>query len=454
MKHLFRRILTAGLAAVILLAGCPGCSVTTVPQTNDSLTIAYYEGYYVPLNIAVRRFQNAYPDVEVTLQKISLSEEDGDLNFSQMTTEIMAGKGPDILLMSPFYTYRYMKSSGMDLYKMMDSGAFLDLREWMEADPDAWADCHPKVLEGARHQGHQYLIPLSYTMPSLLARKSVLDESGFDTASCTDFLSLWAELSRYAERYHADPTLPRPLRWPSIIRDFPNFTGIPWLDYDAEKVDFTRPEWRTIFDEFIPLYATMSPEEQENGPGHLGAFTGDGADLFEGYAADTGFVRITGDARRIAETGEPVFLPIYDVNGGIQVEPYEYAGVLSNSHNQQNAYRFMKILVEPDLQKTSSYGSGNPLAIPISNQALRKALDKLSAERGEVWVYDGDDLPPLPKEFVRDYLDAVERIDGVYFLTPMRRRFYEEMIPYLRGEEAYEPIIERLQSSMEIYITE
>lgn len=200
---------------VVLLVAMSICGCSALPkeiaQTNKSLTIFYYGTDFGAtsdvLNAAVTRYRQNYPEVEVKVERVPYSEnDDGDEAYYQkLATEVMAGKGPDVFWIELGY---------MDVYKMMDAGAFADLRDHMDGDPSfRREDYQQVVLDGGIYKGHQYIMPLDYSVSGLISEKAILEKAGFRYAQCDDYFKLWEELERYSTEYLAEPSLIlKPLR--------------------------------------------------------------------------------------------------------------------------------------------------------------------------------------------------------------------------------------------------
>ncbi len=189
-------------------------------------------------------------------------------------------------------------------------------------------------------------MPLQYTLPGLLGWKRLLDENSFDYERCTDFLSIWQELARYTEQYNGDPSKPRPLNIPLKLDEFPNMAGIPWINTEEKSIDLTDSRWPAIFEEYRLICGTSPENPTFNG---VTATIMNGEFLLEAYQGGGTYERLITDARRISSEEVPCFIPLYDVDGGIQVRIAESVSVRRTSSNQQNAYNFIRILLDPEL---------------------------------------------------------------------------------------------------------
>lgn len=465
-----RRTIAILLAALLPIASCTACASKEAEQTlsqpaestpRETFSIAYYmPEYNIPneiLSNAIVQFRKTHPDVLINITR-PVRLENGDISFDsldefymQISTEIMAGKGPDLI---------FVQANAVEAYKMMKAGAFTDLVPLMEADPEfPWDDCNRAVIEGARYKGCQYMMPLNYELPFLMSEKSLLEEAGVDYGNCTDFESIWAELADYCARYSEDESLPKPLgsRW-NLYR-FTSFVGIPWLDIESQKVDLSDERWPELFEQYRTICTSMPDKEWEMEHRQLAL---DGPiNIMEGkhlqdlcYGGQ--FSTIIWNLRSLAAVGEPCMIPIYDVNGHMQAGVKEVAAIRRSSPNQQLAYDFIKVLLSPEIQSLAY--TVVPTDLPVSNSVLKRYLDETEEELTGEWISATQlDLPepaPVPHEPLQTIWDATQNIGGVYYWTECYRQFYDSMEPYLDGKMTYEDAIKDAEETLSIYVSE
>jgi len=451
-----KKLLAAASALLIGTLGLTGCT-GEVEQTNKSLTVAYYGTDFGAatdtLNKAAFLFREAYPDVELIIERepYASTGEGAEAYHTQLAAEIMSGKGPDLFWVNQYY---------MDAFKMMDAGAFADLAPFADADPDFSAEnFNMGVVDGCRYKEHLYVMPLNYFTPGFLGKKELLDEVGFDYAGCTDCVSQWEELSRYARRYIADPSLPNPLRSPKMNHEFPNLAGISWLDMENKRVDLSDPRWETVFTGYRLLWDARTEEEKNSDVGRPSNFVEitSGEYLFEGYSLATDYSRLIGDARLIAKTGTPVFYPFYDVNGGVQAMVTEAVGVRRTSPNQQNAYNFIKMLLSPEVQGLT--GSFAQFAFPLYNQALKDSLDAAQEEMSGTWYFADpglsvSDFAALSPKTTQSIWETAQKISGAYLPSDIRNEFFRQMRPYIQSQTDFAAAIKEAEANLKIYVSE
>ena len=134
------RIVSALLACVLAvgMAGCGGKNggnrIDPIPQAKIDLTSTDELVVYLPgwtsandaLQLAASTYKRLYPDVNIIVEEIGESIYDWETYRTRISTELMAGAGPDIVVC---YNLAFN-----DIMKTMDVGAFLNLDPIIEQD--------------------------------------------------------------------------------------------------------------------------------------------------------------------------------------------------------------------------------------------------------------------------------------------------------------------------------
>lgn len=439
----------------------PVTEAPAVPQTNQSLEI-WYNGQDYGSEVDVLRdaeadFQKRYPDVDLTVRRTRNDTPNGSTeHYDRLATEVMSGKGPDLF---------WMDSYQMDWYKMMRAGVFANLNAFMENDPDFHKeDYNQAVLEGGRFRGCQYLLPTHYTIPVLLSEKSLLEEQGLDPSGWTDYLTMWEAIAEYSQRQRADPSLPYPVHLYSyqLSGAFPWTTGIRWINLDNGTLDLNQPELaqalachgelsnRMTFSEEILL-------ENSNFDGAKRLLARE--ELFEAYVGWGSFSSAVSNAAAMASEREPVLVPIYDVNGGIQAEIRQVLAVRRNSPNQENAWNFIRMLLEPRYQTMTNSGIWL-FEIPLSYEALDTALEEYGRGLDPNMRYmipglDNLQIVGLPQSFRDAYRAAVNKVSGAYYHNQeLEISFNGGFYAFMLGENTFEECIPDAEEVVEFYLSE
>ena len=469
-------ILLAAAMLLAVLAACGGAPEDTgvspvdddtpfdwpenkqVEQKNESLTIYSMDvgkGTEMLKN-AVTLFRASHLGVQIELIVEDYSNgNDNYINYQKVAAEIMAGKGPDILL---------IEETEIDVEKAVRQGVFADMEPFFKADGFDWEPYNQTILDGGVWDGRRYVIPLSYDFPLLVSTRTALEETGFDVDACRDYNGFLEETRRVME----DSSQTRPLFFNHLSALVTNwmmeYSGVRYANYNNQTIDLSRPEvkatfeWRRAYEErydseiigMAGLYAAAAVRDGEA----LWAanLSGAAGTLFFDYAA-------------LKTIDEPVMMPIRDVNGGIQAQLEYPVAVRANSENLQNAYDFLKILLSKEVQGVyaGQYG-GERLSV----------LNQVNTDyyyHSAIWVRPGDWYSyragtqgftstrnpaistdwPTEEEYAQ-FTDLIQEITGTYYSSSLR--LVGAMRPFIYDGVDYDEAVQDAQRTLEISISE
>lgn len=177
MKKAIAPVLCAALLG-LFISGCAGGAIR---QMNQSLCV-YYNKDWRPQQFStmVSKYEGEYPNIKFKMYDptggdTSMTEDNA---VKKMDTDIMVGKGPDLII---------APTSDMDVYKMARAGAFCDMNPFIIKDSMYDGTFfNQAVLNAGVIDGKRYLFPLAYRIPILLMGKAKIAKSGFQLNKCTD----------------------------------------------------------------------------------------------------------------------------------------------------------------------------------------------------------------------------------------------------------------------------
>lgn len=237
----------AFLLAVLLTAPLSACAPKEEPVTDGEREPITLSVYYPPF--CGRRVVSvtailpyACPGVEIERYTVP---ENVSSPISRMQTEIMAGRGPDVIIDDGTLTRDY----NMDVRKMMMAGVFWDMGPSLEADERFdRSDYFEVILDAGMLDGHRYVMPLGFYMPVLMSTRELLEEHGVDIENCNTLEGLIEESLGALER-NEGMRLYNDYRWPMYMtpmrytRDLRADTMMPsyfpnLMDFEAGEVYF------------------------------------------------------------------------------------------------------------------------------------------------------------------------------------------------------------------------
>lgn len=127
------------------------------------------------IRTAIAMYQIAKPNVRVEYE-IGRGEDNGVTRedaLKKLNTQIMAGEGPDVLMMD-----------GLPVDSYMEKGLLLDLNEFLE-DVFKEEDLYENLIRAFAYEGSIYMIPMQAGFPVMLGREGYVSEMK-DLASVAD----------------------------------------------------------------------------------------------------------------------------------------------------------------------------------------------------------------------------------------------------------------------------
>ncbi len=433
MRKSFKKFLLLS-AAVLSFMIVPDSAAQGAGGSLTLFLSSEQENYYGP---GIEEFRQKYPEVELIIESYSINE----MMSSQhkVKTELMAGKGPDLLLLDAYGTD--------DVYKLLKAGVFAPLDEFMtdEAGWDGGQYVMP-VIDGGKFAGVQYVMPLTYRVPLVLSSQEALDEIGFNMDACQDTGSLLKEVSALYEKDHQN----RILLGMAGFMAFPQLLEGDFLDYESESIDID-PQ---VLQEACESYKNLYEEDRTDSLSEL-AYYGYGVDILD----REGFIAVITDidimlmpVTAIAAKETPVILPAGFAGEGAVAQVASYTGIRANSENKENAWNMLKILMGEEMQTAVSE---NTISVPV----LKSVQDKKIQTRLQLSLEEAEDygLPAADpgEEFLAKYREYLASPGKTIFINnTCTVNFYNTMLPFYEGQSDYESCLQEFESYIKIYLSE
>lgn len=144
-------------------------SVCSNFDNNERTKLKYYtadkgDAYDALLIKQYNKFCLENYDESYQIEIISFENED-DMN-TKISTEIMAGKGPDIITLNQTLPFE----------KMIDNKSFLNINKLNTNNEIDFNDYNSVVMDAGVYNGQRYIIPLSFGMNVLMSTKEKLNQ--------------------------------------------------------------------------------------------------------------------------------------------------------------------------------------------------------------------------------------------------------------------------------------
>jgi|GEM_PF-1054678 len=461
-----KTLLCVLIAAVLLatcLFSCNGSDnkdtpdVKEVNQVNDSLKIYYYPGWsqyieQVIVDEAIKLYKQQYPDIKVEVYDPT----GGDTSMStemiskKIQTDIMAGKGPDIIIDSYYLN--------LDLYKMVSNGMIADLTPFLEKDENFdMRNYHENVIKSYSYNGKQYGMPIYWDRVFFLTTRENLERNGFSIDALSDVDTFLDELCRVMKENGS--------RYSTLngefIYDWSEVSSE--IDFENKKLNLVDPDnpspdddpyIRRITDinSLIARIERENPIPQQfnfeevivNGVKMLQATMNTDYNLVSVmqtykvlFAVQT--LHNQNEAKAFMEAGEDVIIiPMRTSGNNLIWGQSLYAFMLNNSQNKENAYNFISIMLGDKVQSIVANRRHSPVLKGFEEQLA-------------------DNLPQTNYNTKEKYIEWLSR-PGFQPSNPMFRNSYtileDIMQPYYDGEKTFEQCAKEARQYFEIYFSE
>lgn len=396
------------------------------------------------LGQSISRFQKEHTDIYVNYQ-VAISEENGVTvsdALKTLTTEIMAGKGPDLLLLD-----------GMPVETYMEKGILKDLSSVIEKEDDYFKN----ILKSYQNEeGQLWAIPARFLIPMIHAKGTYYSQ-GEDFNTFTDRKDVFVNM---------DPE--------SVVEKFWYSCGAAWKKEDGTLDETKIKEFFTKLKNAYGEYDS-SQEEEENRI-YTASDIG-GLDEIRRTSLDYGSFELAygrlntniglyggSDYGMLKAVNEKLGDAVLDKMPG-QAEnvfvPAMIVGVSSKSTQPETAEQLARYLFSSEAQKVSQSGG-----FPIEKEAFRSVIDghqydgKESLGMVQVGGTSMEEtlsysMEPTPEEEIQKLTDLAESLTTPALRDDViKEAVIEQGGKVLKGEISPEEGTEALMQKVNIYLAE
>lgn len=365
----------------------------------------------------------------------------GELN-KKMTTEIMAGGGPDL----------FLTNQTLPFEKMIESEMFCDIDALCKEEGESLNldDCNKKILDAGVYSGKRFIVPLLYTPNASLARKEALKSIGVSPKqNCS---------VSYNDKKVMD----------NLIK-YRESTSLDYLGYGAEfmerficdYVDFEKKETYFDTDEFgnnLELIKKLCSDKQNEDEAFVPILS---SPLYTIYDAADSFVET-----RIVSKENNITRTVYNkedadntvVCRGIQRDKSANLGTIEvgvginkNSTQKKKALAFVKYALSEHGQSHFTNPRNYVLsAMPVNNKVFEKRLQNASE------IEAGGKAVGLKSEVIKTAIKVSESVEK----CTLNRGYYTQNIAgrlvenYLENKLSRNKFIRQLTTATKFYLEE
>lgn len=432
------------LLAVVLIFSvltCVGCEADK--KEKNTITYYHYEPYVSPVSTLIYQYNEKCKNVQ---NRINIVEFDNMKEMaSRLSTEIMAGKGPDIITSGELE----MLSSSTE--KLIKQGTFANLDDIFDDDSSDdkldLSDYNSNILNAGVYEGKRYYLPVVFEPQILLTSSVEFSKYSDDNAESKLTYDGVVTLNNNILK---DRTNNR------FFYDSENYKRI-LLNYIDEHVDLYSQKCNFDSENFMESITSLKEfcNSNENKTDEIvPIFSVSGQyELFALYD-EIAAIDNDGDKPLITNMPNQDGAPIGKIMDAIFIN--------NNSNNKQKILKFIKYALSEKVQSdfcganieeylpTTSYGSG--WEYPVNNESYSKLFDKAKEVK---YINNTANISEANFMYAKDYVDNIKsyRLYGLYdyYNTEVIGDIVDK---FLFDEIDENKFIKELKSKTEIYLDE
>ena len=443
MKNKIAIILT--LQFIITVFAFSGCGESTASSNSSKLTYcAYYEDAICDIIKRYNKYCTKHYDESYQIEIVEFeSQEEMKL---KMSTEIMAGEGPDIISLN----------QNLPFEKLIENEAFLDINSLINNDETKdkieLDEYNSFIMNVGVYDGKRYIVPLSYGMDVLVSTQERLKQfnvSGNNGETLTysnvsvKFSPFFNSTTNYSFVSNDSDT---GLWFDHPMQLFSRFIN-SYIDFDNKSTFFTDDEFKDNLD-IMREMVINTREDNSNA-------------LFDDLYINRSLPLITGKYAYYKSIGEtPVVFRGLVKSDDIYSAFLEIGFAINNNTKlQEQAYAFIKCALSDDCQMRICGAKGNSLSASISFPLNNKAYEQLKYTASRV-TDDDDRIIGIDNDFISTYMKIADYVNKCTLYRDASHSYYNSSVigdivdKYLSGDISKEKFIRQLTAATEIYLTE
>ncbi len=419
-------------------------------DTNNSikaqLSIIYMD-YNSRTKNALRKCRELYPGIEFT-ETVFGNEQYSEMN-TKLSTELMAGAGPDIII--------FGANTFKSLYKVAGSGIFTDLNELISKDNEFnRSDYYEDIFDCGIYDNKRFYIPLEFSIPyfrttdlTLKKNNIAIEQSGLTLDS----------LHKLAQDFiKNNDNKNKSLFWCNFgFLTMMQISGDNFIDIKNRKTYFNTKKFidlLKIYKDIYPSIATYDTCAKYNSYTDMTkedklimAYDISNESPWQLWTYNSIYNGVIGDDMDI--------IPLTN-NGDCYARIGDCIGINSFCKSKDAAFKFIKIILSRDLQKTSdSYGSYNlNLLLPINKQAYNEDINSYLSNNSSGF---GSEYPAkeLPKKLAEKMNLLVEKAKPEKDMDiEVRKIVGEALEDYSKGKASAEQTAKTIDQKVTLYLNE
>ncbi len=405
------------ILSVFLTVSLFGCD-SAEPEAEDSKVLRVVmegndngdtNGLIFQIIECMNRFEAEHEGYTVELETFPRDVSGRAEMLQRIRTELMAGRGPDVLLLRNAYSdYDKLNPRAPlldDMELAMQNGLFYDISEFYDADTALKTEeLQSVIMEAGMLDGARYVLPFRFDIPVMYVEKNRFAQTGLSTdifqMNILELMDYFVSMEDHATAINFY------LQWIN-----PQFTMnvFSWLfDYDRGSVAVTRDEMETFLRAYQAYRVRLiqaTPYEETSYTTSVKKYIRDG----KYWTTETDNFLLIHCLQNAVETmaigkmkgAELEVHPVRSMDGSVVADITFYGAVSAGSRNPELAYDFLRSFLTEDYQwerNTVQNGSDWSLATygwPVRTKGSFTEVAK-SAQEASQNVY-------IPQKYAIDF---------------------------------------------------
>lgn len=429
-----------------------------IPSVPEKILTLYSLKEQDSIRQAISYYQAEHADVFVSYQvgmggDSSVTREDA---IKKLNTEIMAGEGPDLLVMD-----------GLPLDSYIGKGLLADMTDYL-AEYSAKEPLFDNIIDALARDGKAYVVPATVSVPKIAAASDGME-------NVTDMSDIAKVVEKLREEYPTKNILGVSGER-GVLKRFAAVSAPKWVaadgSIDKDVIGEYLEQCKRIFDaqmdgldeKVISYYEqrnewTKMDETDWSVNMDIMLYVGSEQHMIAGWVdAAYNYMQITSLDRVKGLEGAKV-VPMKGQCGNV-FEPYTMLGISAASKQADLAYGFMDVFLSVEAQ--SVYGG-----LPLNQAAFDKQFTAKEEYLGENGEYGGvctmDEEGNMidytiywpTDELIAALREELATVNTAYVPDQMlEEAVFTEGIGYMNGTQSLEQTLDRIEKAVAIYMAE
>ena len=388
---------------------------------------------------AVVAFQKEHSDVKVKVVAFDSYEE----MKTRMNSEIMSGKGPDVLLFNGVYDVD-------DAFKMSAAGGLLVLDEKMaELDEENY---FTTILDAGIANGHQYFLPLGWNILQAYSSQGVIAEKGYGDDLYAAYLEEAAALANDDTMGVSSFQYGRADG--SRMNYFLDVAGVKLIDWQSGQLNDNKEQVQQVA-EFVKVVGENQDKNMEIAQRYSKDFMG-AVSHFTYLTEDFAFMnnmRYYQSVYPRSVNDEMYFAAYKNLDGGITAQVVQYGAISAYTKHEDQAWELLRYILDytSDLNY-SKYESVETVYAPVNKEVYAAYVEELATEKAPG---PGQKVDPLEEKWIQVLEEIPNEVNAAIIPNGAMAQLIQEcMDPYLNGADSFDNCYETLMKRLQTYLEE